>query len=283
VVFDAALGASSVSWSLVLPEVSAVTRACAYDRAGFGWSDAGPMPRTTGRIAAELRELLHRAEVSPPYLLVGHSFGALVTRVFAARYRAETAGLILVDPAHPEEWVEPSDAARRQIERGARLCRQGRVAARLGIARLVAALAAVGALAPARGVVRIVSRGGLGREEESILAPMWKLPPEARRPLRRFWTQPKFYDALGSQIASICESAREVASAGAAAYGDLPLVTIASSTSSPERMRCHEGVARLSRRGRHIVAPDSGHWIPLDRPSVVIEAILQMVAELRGR
>ena len=71
----------------------------------------------------------------------------------------------------------------------------------------------VGALGPARAVVRMVSRGGLRPEDEGILAPVWKLPPEARRPLRHFWTQPKFFEALGSQIASVCESAAEVLAA----------------------------------------------------------------------
>ncbi|HXH24003.1 MAG TPA: alpha/beta fold hydrolase, partial [Vicinamibacterales bacterium] len=83
VVFDAALGASSLSWTLVQPEVARLTRTCAYDRAGFGWSEAGPLPRTAGRIADELHALLHAAGEPPPYVLVGHSYGGLVTRIFA--------------------------------------------------------------------------------------------------------------------------------------------------------------------------------------------------------
>ena len=281
-IFDAALGASSVSWSLVQPGVARVTQACAYDRAGFGWSEAGPLPRTAGRIASELRDLLRHAGVPPPYVLVGHSFGGLVMRLFAARYRTEVAGLILLDSAHPEEWIEPAAPERRQIERGVRMCRHGAVAARLGIARAVAALVHIGALGPARALVKLVSRGALRGEEENILAPMWKLPPEARRPLRRFWIEPKFFDALGSQIGSICESAREVASATASGYGDLPLVTISATRSSAARIERQEALARLSTRGRHLVAPDSGHWIPLDQPSFVVETILAMVETLRG-
>src|SRR5215470_15533903 len=77
VIFDAALGGSSLSWSLVQPAVASFTRACSYDRAGFGWSDAGPLPRTAGRIADEWRTLLERTGVAPPFLPVGHSFGGL--------------------------------------------------------------------------------------------------------------------------------------------------------------------------------------------------------------
>src|SRR6185437_4833919 len=75
VIFDAALGGSSLSWALVQPRVAAFTRACSYDRAGFGWSDAGPMPRTASEIAKELHALLAAAGGKPPYILVGHSFG----------------------------------------------------------------------------------------------------------------------------------------------------------------------------------------------------------------
>ena len=84
VVLEAALGASSISWSLVQPGLARLTRVCSYDRAGFGWSDRGPMPRTARRIASELHTLLERARVPAPYLLVGHSFGG--TR--GARVRA---------------------------------------------------------------------------------------------------------------------------------------------------------------------------------------------------
>ena len=85
VVMDSALAGSSISWSLIQPDVSRLTRACSYDRAGFGWSDAGPMPRTAGRVADELRVLLERGGVAPPFVLVGHSFGGLVMRIFAAQ------------------------------------------------------------------------------------------------------------------------------------------------------------------------------------------------------
>jgi pimeloyl-ACP methyl ester carboxylesterase len=281
VVLDAALGASSISWTLVQREVAALTRVCSYDRAGFGWSDLGPMPRAAGRIADELRVLLERGGVPPPFLLVGHSFGGLVMRIFARRHRDEVAGLVLVDPAHPEDWVRPAPKEQVKIDRGVRLCRHGVVAARLGLARVVAALAAAGALSPARALVRLVARGGLSREDEGILAPVWKLPPEARRPLRQFWTQSKFFEALGSQIESIRTSAAETLEAGAGGYGDLPLVTISSTDPGDYRLRQQDALAAASTRGRHIVASNSGHWIPLDQPDVVVEAIAGMLDAVR--
>lgn len=283
VVFDAALGASSVSWTLVQPAVARVTRACAYDRAGLGWSDAGPMPRTAGRIADELRTLLHAASVPPPFVLVGHSYGGFVMRIFASRYRAETAGLVLIEPAHPEEWLEPGERERAQIDRGVRLCRHGAVAARLGLARVVAGLVGIGALGPARALARVLGRGRLRPEDEAVLAPIWKLPPAARRPLRDFWTETKFFEALGSQIGSIGESARDVADTAGSGYGDLPLITLSSGRPDPVRAGRQEALARRSSRGRHVVVGDSGHWIPLDRPQAVIDSIAEVVRTARGR
>jgi pimeloyl-ACP methyl ester carboxylesterase len=279
VILDAALGGSSVSWAWVQPALSQRTRVCSYDRAGFGWSDAGPMPRTAARMAVELRTLLERAAVPPPFIIVGHSFGGLVGLIFAARYRDDVAGLVLVDPAHAEDWINPAPKEQIKIDRGVRLCRYGVRAAKVGIARLVAAFGAAGVLGVARGIVRIVSRGGITREDEGILAPVWKLPPEARQPLRQFWTDQKFFAALGSQIESIRVSARETLDAAGGGYGDLPLVTISSTDPGDYRLRQQEALARLSRRGRHVVASKSGHWIPLDQPQVVIDAIREVLAD----
>ena len=281
VVFEAALAGSSISWSLVQPAVSGMTLTCSYDRAGFAWSDAGPLPRTAGRIASELGILLDRARVPAPYLLVGHSFGGLVMQILASRCPADIAGLVLVDPAHAEDWVDPAPKERIKIDRGVRLCHHGVTAARFGVARGVSGLVGLGAFAMARAIVRVVSRGGLSPEDEGILAPVWKLPPEARRPLKHFWTEAKFFEALGSQIESICVSAAETLEARADGFGDLPLVTISSTDPGAYRLRQQEALAALSTCGKHIVASNSGHWIPLDQPAVVIEVIRGLLADRR--
>jgi pimeloyl-ACP methyl ester carboxylesterase len=281
VVFDAALGASSLSWSLVHPEVARVTRACVYDRAGFGWSEAGTMPRTAGRIADELHQLLRAGDVQPPYVLVGHSFGGLVMRLFTARHRADVAGLVLIEPAIPEEWVEPSAERRALIQRGTRLCGLGERAARLGIARMVAGLVRAGALAPARAVARLASGGGLRREDEGILAPIWKLPPEARGVLGAMWSEPKFFEALGSQILHVCDSSVEVQREGGGSYGEMPLIVMSAQESAPARLRADAALAARSSRGRHLLVAGSGHWVPLDAPRAVVEAIANIVQQVR--
>jgi len=262
---------------MVQPTLATLSRVCSYDRAGFGWSDAGPKPRSAGRIADELRTLLDRARVPPPYLLVGHSFGGLVALIFASKFRSETAGMVLVDPAHAEDWVKPAPKEQVLIDRGVRLCRYGAVTARVGLARAVAALVGLGQLTLARGLVKVVSRGRLSRQDEAILAPAWKLPPEVRPMLAQFWTRPQFFEALGSQIESICVSAAEVLDATAQGFGDLPLVTISSTNPGDYRLRQQDKLAALSTRGRHIMASNSGHWIPLDQPEAVIEAVKEVL------
>ena len=105
VVFDSGWEDWAPAWSKVQPEVAKWTRACSYDRAGAGFSDPGPMPRTSVHIAEELRTALHHAGIAGPYILVGHAFGGDNVRTFADLYMREVAGLVLVD-ADPTD-MEP--------------------------------------------------------------------------------------------------------------------------------------------------------------------------------
>ena len=116
VILEAGAGDTLATWEWVLPGVRKLTRVCAYDRAGLGRSDPGPKPRTSARIVAELRELLRRAHVPPPYVLVGHSFGGLNVRLFASRNPGEVSGLVLVD-ATPEDYPEIEDSLHSPGER----------------------------------------------------------------------------------------------------------------------------------------------------------------------
>src|SRR4030095_15091789 len=103
---EAGRGGSSAGWGFVQPEIAAFTRVCSYDRAGMGYSDPGPSPRTTRRIAKELAQLLDRAGISGPLFLVGASIGGLAARVFASEYAPRVVGLVLVDASHEDQEVE---------------------------------------------------------------------------------------------------------------------------------------------------------------------------------
>ena len=97
VVFDSGWEDWAPAWSTGQPQIAKWTRACSYDRAGAGFSDPGPLPRTSLRIAGELHTALHRAGIAGPYVLVGHAFAGDNARTFADLYMREVAGLVLVD------------------------------------------------------------------------------------------------------------------------------------------------------------------------------------------
>jgi formylglycine-generating enzyme required for sulfatase activity len=115
VVFDSGWGDWAPAWSKVQPQIAKWTRACSYDRAGTGFSEAGPMPRTSVRIAKELRTALHGAGIRGPYILVGSAFGGDNVRTFADLYMDEVAGLVL-DDADPVDLEPP--AMREESHRG---------------------------------------------------------------------------------------------------------------------------------------------------------------------
>jgi pimeloyl-ACP methyl ester carboxylesterase len=104
VIIDSGIGGFSLEWFKIQNNLSNDVRVCSYDRAGYGWSDPGPNPRTTSRIVKELRTLLSEARIPGPYLLVGHSFGGYNIRYFASEYPELTAGLVLIDSSHPQQF-----------------------------------------------------------------------------------------------------------------------------------------------------------------------------------
>jgi pimeloyl-ACP methyl ester carboxylesterase len=107
VVLDAGFGKGASAWSKVQPGVAEFTRVCAYDRAGLGSSDPGPNPTTSRQQVQDLRALLANARVAGPFVLVGHSFGGINAELCARLYPAEAAGLVLVDAAHEDSYLDP--------------------------------------------------------------------------------------------------------------------------------------------------------------------------------
>jgi pimeloyl-ACP methyl ester carboxylesterase len=116
--------------------------------------------------------------------------------------------------------------------------------------------------------------------DEEVMAPAAKLPPDVRAIAQRFWTQPKFFEALGSQIESIGASAAAIPVSQD--FGDVPVVVVSGETNSDAGQLGRQGrLAARSTRGRHLIAERSGHWIPLDRPDVVVQAVRDVVAATR--
>src|SRR5215218_6661202 len=117
IVLEAGMGSFSPNWYWVQEELAPVVRSVSYDRAGLGWSRRSPRPRDAQTIAMELRDALREAAIEPPYVLAGHSFGGLPVRAFADLYPELTAGLVLVDASHPDQWLRwPTPHADRILE-----------------------------------------------------------------------------------------------------------------------------------------------------------------------
>jgi pimeloyl-ACP methyl ester carboxylesterase len=194
VVLEAGFGADTLSWRDVQPEVGRSTRTCAYDRAGTGNSVAPPGVRAARDEIADLRRLLARARVKPPYVLVGHSYGGVLARVFAHLYPSETAGLVLIDTIG-------RDGRRRQL---AIWPRSQAPEIRRGLATTVmdgVDLAAGEAIAS-----RITSLGGMplavitaGRQDNFP-----RTPARLYRSLKRLW------DGMQDELATLSENSVHV-------------------------------------------------------------------------
>lgn len=271
ILLEAGLMSTVLSWTELQRELSRSFRVVSYDRAGLGWSDLGPMPRTADRIVGELHTLLERAAIPPPYVLVGHSFGGLTMPLFAARYPAEVAGMVLVDPVAPAEWNPPSEHDRKLTRVGAKVCRRAAVLSRIGLIRFVAFLLTTSAKKPAAFLVRLISRGSPS-ESGSISSPWFAaLPANEKAMASVFWVQPKFALSIASQLENLPVSAARVGEF--AHFCDKPVVILSARTAPDRRRQEHAEIAARLPLGEHVLAGNSNHWIMQEEPDLLIRAI----------
>ena len=258
VVLDSGLGDSYLSWRKVEPEIAKFTRVCSYDRSGLGYSDSSSRARTSQVISEELHSLLQAASIPPPYVMVGHSMGGYDVRVYTSLYRSEIAGIVLVDASHPDqenrfppELKNLEGSWRREAEFVA-------YSMPLGIPRL------------------------LGLCEESAVARAadcnWHAAEEQL-----------------SEIRSFSESAAETAQTGS--LSDLPLAVLSHDPDKPSNdlpadlakstneawEKMQEDLTHLSTRGTQTIAKNSSHYIQVDRPDVVVDAIRKIVGQAREK
>ena len=277
VVFEAGVAASSLSWTRVLPAVAAFTHACAYDRAGLGWSGRARTARSVDQIVADLRGVLARTAGSAPAVLVGHSFGAFVVLVYAARYPGDVAGLVLVDP--PTEWQPLSAERARLLRRAVQASHIGRGLARVGVVRACLALLTGGAPGVPRNFVRILGPRAL-RTLEHLVGEVRKLPPEVHPMVQALWCEPKCFRGMGEHLGAL--GVMGEAAAAVASLGDLPLTIVSAGDQPADVIAQQKALAGLSSRSRHLVAAKSGHWIHLDQPELVVDAIRHVIDGARG-
>jgi pimeloyl-ACP methyl ester carboxylesterase len=290
VVFESGVAASSLNWRRVQAGVAEFTRACAYDRAGLGWSARRVGPTTAARAAGELRDLLAAVGVAPPWVLVGHSFGGYVALQLALYHADEIGGLVLIDPITPEDWCPPTSNQRYLIAGGRLFSYIGAVLASVGLVRLCLARLQQGSGRLGRTVLRRFGRTASATVER-IVGEVTKLPAELWPAVQAHWSCPKSFVAMAAWIASVPASARSLKEAFEEAerrssgegtlLGHLPLVVISATHGGSSPRREHEALARLSRRGRVLLAVKGGHWAHLDDPDTVIQAIRETVETVR--
>jgi pimeloyl-ACP methyl ester carboxylesterase len=280
VILEAGIAATSLSWSLVQPEIAKFTRVVSYDRAGLGWSDAGPTPRTLESMFREFEALLAAAAILPPYILVGHSFGGLLMRAWTFRHPERVAGMVLIDPASLEYWGACSEYERWRLSLGAALARRGRTLSRFGIVRaaLTALLHGGGKMSALIG--RAAARPAMG-ELERLTGEIRKLPPETWPFVRAHWSRAKCLEALGAYLDCLPNVAEE---AGAVpAVSGIPTIVLSAANATPAELAERESWARTAGGGRHEIVPGTDHWIPWERPDVVVAAVKALVDRARNR
>jgi pimeloyl-ACP methyl ester carboxylesterase len=281
VVFEAGIAASSLSWSLVQPDVARLTRTCSYDRAGLAWSDPGERCRSIPGFVTELQRLLVCARLPPPYVLVGHSFGGMIIRAFARDYPADVVGLVFVDTLHPEEWLNLSSEQRRMLRGGIFLSRIGSMLAYTGVVRLCLSLLSGGAAGPPRRFSRLFGSTAAALLEH-IVGEVQKLPAEILPAVQAHWSHPRAFRAMAQHLAALPSCAEEI-SRKADGLVNVPIVVLSAAHRAARWLAADAALARTSPDGRHLVSAHAGHWIQLDDPSLVIDAVRDVVHRARER
>ena len=265
VILESGKGIPGYSWVFVQREIAKFTRACWYDRSGYGWSDSGPYPQNSVETARELHELLRRATIQPPYVLVGHSLGGFHVRVYNGLYPDDLAGMVLVDSSHEDEGIQiPRHRGRSHpayLRRPVSL-----------LAETVYGL----------GLLRVLARHrGSDFRPVGITTGEWSI-------ISGLASEPRMMAATAQECQGECgEQARS-----AGGLGDRPLIvltagkqTIRSPEDEEDReswIRLQSQLVQLSSRGRQVVVRNSGHMIPYEVPEEIIGAVREVITQARN-
>lgn len=282
IILEAGKGDFSVEWSLVQPGVAKFARVCSYDRAGDGWSDLGPHPRTLNQVVYELHTLLDKAGVKRTLILVGHSYGGWLVRLYAATYPAEVAGMVLVDAGADNPW--------RLLADGKLMHSSDLVKGRPIPSVKTSNPLRVSDIPP--DALRQMRAGLQDAVKTANEPPRNKLPQDAQR--MRSWAlgqlghvsaavNPFEDEELAALRAERAKSERPL--------GDMPLIVLTRGISEEkgpdgkafeaEHRRDQAAVAAMSRKGKLVIAEHSGHHVQIDEPDLVVSAIREVLGAVR--
>jgi pimeloyl-ACP methyl ester carboxylesterase len=256
ILIEPGMGLDWVGWRFVIPQLTPLHRVCVYDRAGYGWSDAGPEPRTAFREASELHSLLETGRVPKPYVLAAHSFGGYIARIYASRFRESLAGVVLVEPSHEDEPTFEQPPTR---QRACALCGILQLVPPLGIQHLKRMYNGYNSLP------RELRAAELCYQNRFLVASS----------IEQLKLERNEFDSLRFTKAEIRQTVFP---------RDLPLTVITAlnlAASPPQAaVSIHRELqlrlAQSSNYGKQIVVPDSSHMIPLDKPAVIVDALREM-------
>ena len=270
VILDAGLGGPAVSWGMVQPLIAEFARVCSYDRAGMGWSEPGPAPRSSQQIAKELHAVLGKAGVRPPYILVAHSMAGFHARVFHRMYPGEVAGMVLVDAAQEDQNGALPPSLKKWLSS------QNEPPGRFQ-----------------RALATFLSRAGLARLAAQSDPTLQGLPANLRRQMVRAVIQPKSRDAAQAELLAFDESAEQARQSGN--LGEMPLIVLTAGKESrpellPEEVNPKDldnfrnawitdlqmRLVHLSSQGRQVIVEDSADLIPFERPAVIAAAVREV-------
>jgi len=266
VILEAGLGDFSLLWAYVQPEVARFTRVCSYDRAGYGWSEPSPYPRTANMMVEELHTLLVNANVQGPYVLVGHSLGGVLVRGYAHNYPDEVVGMVLVDSAHEEQFIRYPESVLKTSQDMA------------GTFRMFALLSSTGVLALAP--QNIPNRG---------------LPDDVLAQYRAILATTGYFETHLAELNALEGSYAEVLATHKTSFENLPLIVLSRGLSDATPLlteienqqlwevwqEMQSELAALSSEAKQIIAEQSGHHIQLDQPDLVIDAIRDVLDAMR--
>jgi pimeloyl-ACP methyl ester carboxylesterase len=274
VIFDYGWGGPPTAWEHIQTAIGHLTTACTYDRAGYGFSDGGPLPRDTSALVTDLHQLLEAAHLKPPYVFVGHSLAGLNGALFADRYLKQLAGMVLVDPAfaHQDEKFNAIPGVKEKFAQSAP-----------DYAECIAVAKSGQLPTDAKRIQDCLDRDPHDDATAKAVKDQWDMSVTHWITLQSESESANLFSPAGDLDGTELDAAQR-------SWGDLPLIVLTSSDKHyagfPAKQipamsalwkHGHDELASRSTRGRNIVIPGSDHYIQLDHPAAVIQAIEQVL------
>ncbi len=278
VILEGGFGASSLSWARVDREIGEFATVYSYDRAGLGWSPYNNRPKIARDLIEEMRLAMAAVGAPIPRVVVGHSFGGMLMRMYAAMYPEEVSGVVLVDALSPEDWFPLTARKTAMLRRAAQLSARGIWLAEHGVVRYaLTSLERGSRLIPRMlGFFSGASGAGVhGRVAEQIR----KFPIDVRLRAKAHWSRADSYRTMCEYLADLPASCAQAQLCPD--LGDMPLIVLSAEHGETGHPGRQAKLAKLSTRGDYRMIEGSGHFIMLDNPQAVIEAVRDLSIGLR--